>query len=910
MAPTKKKSVRLRENPPRPLKRRLPKTRPPDQRTDTAASTSSLSGQPFHADEAIVLELDRQGRVREINRKGCAVLGVRRAEVIGQDWFGVYLPKQLSRPGKRFFRQMLTEQIDLQAYYENEILAGDGERRYISWHNTLLKDPAGKVVGTRSFGQDLTEKKRVEKALRDSEQAFRGLVETALVGIYKTNVGGAFLYCNEALARMLGYRSAASLARLGARACNWDPADRPPFLAALKRTGQVVGYEVDFRTRDGRLKNVLLSAQLNGTELSGMIMDITELRQAQDKLLEQYEFLNTVLNSLAHPFYVVDARDDTVKMANRAARETPFAQMCCCHRIRAGKLVRSHRATKDCPLRLVQRTGQAVIMEQAYTDSQGRNRLSEVHAYPVFNKLGELSLIIQYSYDITDRQEAQQKIRDLAKFPSEDPSPVMRISTQGKILYANVVSWGLLERYQRDMSRPLPQQWLSLVRDTLASGENQQFDMAIQDKVYTMIFVPVRESGYVNIYGMEITARKQAEEELRDSEQRYAPAQRAANIGNWDWDIASGRIIWSETMEPLFGLPAGGFDGSYQGFLDCVYAEDRDRISQAVEECLRRGQEYDQEYRVVWPSGEIRWIRAIGSVLHQGRRPQRMLGIVQDITPRKRAEEVLRRDKETFEGLVVERTSQLLSAQQELERARHLSDLGGLAARVAHELRNPLGIIAAAAYNIQRKRINPDIDSNLLNIQKYVAESDRIIGNLLNYSRLKMPQFERVNIAALVSNCLDEGRGYFPLQEVTIVRRLSALQGLWIDADPGQINEIIQNILANAYQALEGRIGLITVLARRRSADRLQISFADNGPGMTDDDLRRIYEPFFTRKAKGTGLGLPICRELMALHNGEILVTSRLNRGTTVTLIFPIRNAGRAASGEGPTREGALDFIG
>ena len=111
-----------------------------------------------------------------------------------------------------------------------------------------------------------------------------------------------------------------------------------------------------------------------------------------------------------------------------------------------------------------------------------------------------------------------------------------------------------------------------------------------------------------------------------------------------------------------------------------------------------------------------------------------------DITERKIAEEVLKRDKDTIEKLVVKRTQELLNVQVELERSKRLSDIGTLAATVAHELRNPLGVIRTAVYNIKRKAKNEALESHLSNIQKKVSDSDRIINDLLFYARIRLPQ--------------------------------------------------------------------------------------------------------------------------------------------------------------------------
>ncbi|MBN1976581.1 MAG: PAS domain S-box protein [Anaerolineae bacterium] len=140
---------------------------------------------------------------------------------------------------------------------------------------------------------------------------------------------------------------------------------------------------------------------------------------------------------------------------------------------------------------------------------------------------------------------------------------------------------------------------------------------------------------------------KMAEEALRCSEERYALAQRVANIGSWDWDILTGDLHWSDQIEPLFGFEQGGFSATYEGFLQCVHPEDRQYVVDSVAACVNEDKDYDIEHRIVWPDGTVRWVSETGDVIRgKGGKAIRMLGIVQDITERKQADEALSRERD------------------------------------------------------------------------------------------------------------------------------------------------------------------------------------------------------------------------------------------------------------------------
>jgi PAS domain S-box-containing protein len=261
---------------------------------------------------------------------------------------------------------------------------------------------------------------------------------------------------------------------------------------------------------------------------------------------------------------------------------------------------------------------------------------------------------------------------------------------------------------------------------------------------------------------------------------------------------------------------------------------------------------------------------------------------VRDITERKQAEEVLRRDKEVFERLVKQRSRELLRAQKELAENKRLSDIGTLAATVAHELRNPLGVILTAAYNIKMKSSDKAIRKHLVNIEKKIFESNQIINNLLNYARIKMPEYGRVRIDLLLDECVMFAKKHFRNRGIIVEKAWQEVKGKFIHVDPVQIREVFNNILNNAFQAIQGKKGKIRVLAVMDAQGFLRVSIKDNGVGIDEKRLGKIFEPFYTTKPKGTGLGLTICKDLVELHGGRIYIETESGKGTTITVKLPV----------------------
>jgi len=234
---------------------------------------------------------------------------------------------------------------------------------------------------------------------------------------------------------------------------------------------------------------------------------------------------------------------------------------------------------------------------------------------------------------------------------------------------------------------------------------------------------------------------------------------------------------------------------------------------------------------------------------------------------------------------------ELQETQERLLRSEKLAAIGQLAGGVGHELRNPLGAIKNAAYYV-RNKINkselaygePKILEFLDIIDDEINTADKIIGDLLGFSRVGKPSVSPVSIDAVINKAL----AHLTIPKNIVLRRELAERLPEIKADIEQLNQVLINLITNAIQAMpEGGKLIIKTFVR---GDNLVIEVSDSGGGIPPDNLNKIFDPLFTTKAKGIGLGLAVCKSIIERHQGQISVNSQEGKGTTFSIELPRGN--------------------
>lgn len=249
------------------------------------------------------------------------------------------------------------------------------------------------------------------------------------------------------------------------------------------------------------------------------------------------------------------------------------------------------------------------------------------------------------------------------------------------------------------------------------------------------------------------------------------------------------------------------------------------------------------------------------------------------------AREQLKDDAEQLELKVAERTRELRKSQEQLLKAQRLAAIGELASMVGHDLRNPLTGITGATYYIKSKmgsKMSKKTKEMLELIEKDLEYSNKIVNDLLEYSRELQLEFTETSPGLIMKEALSF------VQIPRNIKILNSIQsGPRIKIDVQKMKRVFINIIKNSIDAMP-KGGKLTVMSKKKN-DNLEIAFADTGIGMIEDVLEEIWTPFSTTKAKGMGLGLPICKRIVEMHGGNISVESKIGKGTTFTVTIPIK---------------------
>jgi PAS domain S-box-containing protein len=401
----------------------------------------------------------------------------------------------------------------------------------------------------------------------------------------------------------------------------------------------------------------------------------------------------------------------------------------------------------------------------------------------------------------------------------------------------------------------------------------------------------------ISFHGRE--SLKTAENELRQSKERFERALRGSSNGLWEWNIEAGEVWYAPRFRELLGYSDDEFPNELASWESRLHPDDKTETLLALENHLKKDEVFDVEYRLLTKAGDYRWFHARGvAIRNPNGQPYLMAGSIQDIDARKLAQDALR-----------ERDEQLRHAQK-------LEAVGTLAGGIAHEFNNL--IQAIQGYTIYATEGLDPAEQRYEDLNQVLIASKRaasLTKQLLGFSRRQVLKLEPVHLNSLMEDLVKLIR---PLigENITIELDLDPKANT-IQADAGHIQQLIMNLCINARDAMSsgGKLRIQSHPQEITSANSKQfanlaagryvaILVSDNGCGIPRELRDHVFEPFFTTKGvgKGTGLGLAMAYGIVQQHHGLIQLESELNEGTKFTIYLPAIDGMAGESPNEPTK--------
>ncbi len=531
--------------------------------------------------------------------------------------------------------------------------------------------------------------------------------------------------------------------------------------------------------------------------------------------------------------------------------------------------------------------------------------------------------------------------------------------------------------------------------------------IAEQERIFLSLKFPLKDENG-NIYAIcgisnDITANKKSEEALKSSEERLALAMEGSGMGIWDWNLKKNTLIWNENTARILDYPHSGVERDFADFESRVHSEDKQMVADSLRTALEQGRKFRKEFRIVLSNSKTRSILSIGhGIYDEHNKPCRMVGIILDITARKRAEIELIESQQRLQSIldyspssiylkdlegkivlanhqftkifkrplkeilgktnfdlvpqdvaeaflandrIVIESKKALEVEESglfedglhtyitakfpiLDSEGNIQYLGGIStdiserkefekslqeavrvreevlAIVSHDLRNPLGAMMVGASLIERKSPSDEfglwVKDQAKKIHKAGQRMNALIEDLLSLAKIEAGHFTLLKTPHLASKIFDEA---FEFAQTTAssknitVKRESNLGTATIICDSLQILRVFTNLISNAVK-FSPQDGTITLRAEVKGY-KVKFSISDTGPGIADHHIANVFDRFWQAQGtahKGTGLGLAIAKGIVESHQGSIEASSNFGEGATFSFILPLDEVETASS--------------
>ena len=934
--------------------------------------------------------VDSEGRFTDVNDTYCAASGYTREEFLQ-----LRIPdidaRESSQMTAAHMEKIFREGSDV---FETVHRRKDGTLHEVEVSSTYIPSGNGRLV---CFCRDVSERRRAERALRESERRYRDLFEMAPVGVFSTTLDGRTISCNTRLARLLGFETAEEAVAKHidlAASLYANPQQRVGFIRHIRDHGSIEGFELEVHVTDGSTAWLNVSARLAEHEgfdepiIEGFATDVTERKHAADALRESEALLDAIIEAMPAPVFYMDP-DGIYLGCNKAFCDmVGFSET---------EIV-GHTVFDTTPRELaeqLQEANERLIASgglQAY-ETATRSRDGVAHQVMVHKALfhgpdGSVRGIVGAMLDITHRKHAEEALKaalaQAQKAETETQSLLNAsraslethsfLEASRRIFDAAREATGATSGYIALMSEdgsenevlfleagglpcsvdpnlPMPIRGLRaeayaskqvVVENDFMNSPWVEFMPPGHVEMRNVLFAPLTIGGsVVGVMGLankdgdfsnddarisgafgDLAAialrRTRAEDDLRESKQQLELALQAAGMGAWDYEIATGRLTWGAEHAALFGVDEERSGGTLEDLRRRLHPEDGEAEIEALQQAAREGTGHDRVYRIVRPDGTVRWMHSFGRVVSDDSgQPVRIVGATRDITEMRR---------------VRDERAEIEAREWQLQKSE---SLGRMAAAIAHNFNNQLSVVLG---NLELTALSvPDSGPAAKSVSAAIHAARRaseVSGQMLTYLGHSRSRPRPLHAA-------DACRQAAPVLLVAAPQGIDLTMDLpspgpVVRANRSQLQQVLTNLVTNAWESMAEEEGVIRVTMTEVDASSIpaahrypldwkpraqtyaRLAVTDTGNGIDGHDVERIFDPFFSTKFIGRGMGLPAVLGILRSHDAAIVVESEVGKGSTFSAFLPItdepvaaedvipESAGRTAgAGRGPDADPA-----
>jgi PAS domain S-box-containing protein len=690
---------------------------------------------------------------------------------------------------------------------------------------------------------DVTSRKKAEKALLESEKSYRELVDNSLVGIYKTNLQGEILFVNDAMAKIFHYDNIDELKENNIIKLYKNSEDRLQFINKLKKDGHVTDYELETWGENGQSINTLVSASLKEDILSGMFMDITQLKRAEKNLLEDEKRFRTLINNSTDLIHILDKKGYIIFDSPSCTKilgypegsligKSPleFIHPDDLERVKNNLAEVYENRNPGIPTEFKIRKADG---EYLHVESISQNM---IHVPNIEGIVVTTHLIQQRKEMENTLRESEEKYRTLFE---TDPNYTLLIETDGIIQDVNKATSDitslsreeLIGKHFIELELAIPEDipvYVENITQILKGEQIKPFESQFRDKngkirwgfitltpiikdksissIMAIISDVTDRKVAENLLKTEIKEGKKMEKALRESEERYSITIDAINDGLWDWDVSSGDVFFSNNYYKMLGYDPGEFPANHESWRLLVHPDDIDSLEKQFQESIKLGRKFEIDLRIKTKSGKWLCVSTRGKEIEKDStgNPIRIVGTLRDRTERVNAEKKIKESLEEKEILLKE---------------------------IHHRVKNNLMIISSLL-NLQSGYIKDKASQDIFKESQNRARSMAMIHERLYQST----DLKRIDFGEYISSLATE---LFHTYEADpgLIKLKIKVDNIFLDINTAIplgliVNELITNSLTHAFP--KGKWGKINVDFHSKD-DHYEFTVKDNGIGFPKD---------------------------------------------------------------------------